>query len=743
MHENITALVISGIHSGPDPSPGLGVARSVRASHPQMRLIGKDYSLRSSGLHDQIFDEIQLMPAWSEMSLSAHHSFIQESLIEKRALYISGLDAEIDWLSSLKPGISQILNPSHTALLQIQKPKIACAAALGMNIPDFVPATATQMDLHALARRSGWKIWIKGKFHEAYPASSHREMMNRLSQMQLSWPIEDIFVQQNISGLERSYTFAAYNGKLLGVAEVEKRSQTSAGKTWTAEVAVPSNSVVERIAELALATQWTGGCEIEFIRSRDGRDWLIDVNPRFPAYIFGVTINGLNLPGILVDAAIGRSISIQKAFGGQFTRVVNEIQVRKNLAVPAVVNAETSVASAQKHPSFQPSLVSKRRKHEVKSAGQSVNFQDRSSIALDTPSAIVRARNSPDYSIDGLLTSIDKFIIDNSTRLRITPALSIKTDPQGFMARAYLARGWYAEAISKAEIEWAKSAGFGPHQIVVNGPAAASIVIVAEPTVRYVFADSTKSLAAISSSTAKSALGLRIRPSKVQSRFGIDLTDYYSYISVLDTLSALGKGGRFGVHMHLPADQIGPSLWLDCFDELITWAISMKMETGIKLSAIDIGGGWHQDDLVDTFLPILRDKVIPRVLELGPDVELIFEPGKAISTESARLFATITEVREYAQIDGTEVVLNCSIADLPMTQHYAHRIEHHRNSKLLGQLTGGKDRILGSICMETDILAVSVAFPVFPEVGDLIVFRGAGGYNSSMAWPFAGGVTRD
>jgi len=196
MRPTFNSLIISGVHSGPDPSPGLGIARSIKQAHPHIQLIAKDYSLRSSGLHEPVFDGLQVMPSWSAMTLDAHASFIKNQLLEKTALYISGLDAEIDWLSTLRPTSRQILNPSDFALRQIQKPKISCAAELAMHIPEFLPATASQTDLHQLARSAGWRIWIKGKFHEAYPAANYREMISRLTQMQASWPIEDVLCKE-------------------------------------------------------------------------------------------------------------------------------------------------------------------------------------------------------------------------------------------------------------------------------------------------------------------------------------------------------------------------------------------------------------------------------------------------------------------------------------------------------------------------------------------------------------------
>jgi diaminopimelate decarboxylase len=45
--------------------------------------------------------------------------------------------------------------------------------------------------------------------------------------------------------------------------------------------------------------------------------------------------------------------------------------------------------------------------------------------------------------------------------------------------------------------------------------------------------------------------------------------------------------------------------------------------------------------------------------------------------------------------------------------------------------------------METDILADGVGFPQPPAQGDELLFASAGGYNASMAWHFAAGVSRD
>ena len=55
---DIEVVYATGMHSGPNPSPGLGVARSLRAFAPELRIVGVDYSGTASGLHSPVLDGI-------------------------------------------------------------------------------------------------------------------------------------------------------------------------------------------------------------------------------------------------------------------------------------------------------------------------------------------------------------------------------------------------------------------------------------------------------------------------------------------------------------------------------------------------------------------------------------------------------------------------------------------------------------------------------------------------------------
>jgi diaminopimelate decarboxylase len=126
-----------------------------------------------------------------------------------------------------------------------------------------------------------------------------------------------------------------------------------------------------------------------------------------------------------------------------------------------------------------------------------------------------------------------------------------------------------------------------------------------------------------------------------------------------------------------------------------------------------------------------------------PSVQrVVLEPGKAMLTSTAMLVSRVLEVRPLPD-DKWDLVVDASIADLPMAALYAHPALLVGEDGYHGWLMGGSSRILGGICMEIDVLARGVAFPRVPAIGDKIVFLDAGGYDASMAWSFANGTSRD
>jgi predicted ATP-grasp superfamily ATP-dependent carboligase len=213
----------------------------------------------------------------------------------------------------------------------VKKPAGAAAALLGLNLPPSAPAD-DEWALHAFCRRSGWDVWVKGPWAEAVRAAGWPELTAAVKRLaDHSGGRDGVFVQRHVEGRGESVAFCARAGRLLGAAAVVKRVATDTGKTWTGEVLMVPTEVTEILARFVSETGWTGGGEIEMIRDSRGGLWLIEINPRFPAWVFGASLAGVNLPALLVAAELGVDPPAQVATSGMFTRLVIEAPLRRDV----------------------------------------------------------------------------------------------------------------------------------------------------------------------------------------------------------------------------------------------------------------------------------------------------------------------------------------------------------------------------------------------------------------------------
>src|SRR3712207_566246 len=113
MHKDSSAVptcYVSGVHSGPNPSPGLGVARSLRDAFPHARLVAVDYSVESSGLHADVFDDVWVQRPWKEMRLPVYQAAVQE-VLDGGAFWFPGQDLEVEWLAGSLAGAGRAFAP--------------------------------------------------------------------------------------------------------------------------------------------------------------------------------------------------------------------------------------------------------------------------------------------------------------------------------------------------------------------------------------------------------------------------------------------------------------------------------------------------------------------------------------------------------------------------------------------------------------------------------------------------------
>jgi hypothetical protein len=324
-------IYISGVHSGPSPAPGIGVARCLRLAFPRARLIAVDYSPLSSGLNWPEFDGFRCFPDWNSVDFAAHTKLVRD-LVAREGLWLAVSDREVRCLASELPDVQGIPNPPPAALAAIEKPAARAATLLDLLLPPLAPFE-NQWDLYTFCRRAGWNVWVKGLRGEALRFKSWPEFRTAVERLaRTEGGRNGVFVQQHVEGRGEAVAFAAHSGKLLGAVAMIKRVASEGGKTWTGDIMTIPPAIETILRRFVAETEWTGGGEIEMIRDQSGGLWLMEVNPRFPAWIFGAALAGINLPALLVAAELGIEAPKGTLTSHIFTRTVIETPVRKEVA---------------------------------------------------------------------------------------------------------------------------------------------------------------------------------------------------------------------------------------------------------------------------------------------------------------------------------------------------------------------------------------------------------------------------
>jgi carbamoyl-phosphate synthase large subunit len=101
---------------------------------------------------------------------------------------------------------------------------------------------------------------------------------------------------------------------------------TDRGKGWSG-VVLSDESLVEAAKIFTSATKWRGGFELEFVRTKDDELVLLEVNPRFPAWIYTTVAAGQNLPAAAVKLGMNLPVAPFETYiaGKMFVRYAWEL----------------------------------------------------------------------------------------------------------------------------------------------------------------------------------------------------------------------------------------------------------------------------------------------------------------------------------------------------------------------------------------------------------------------------------
>ncbi len=324
---------VSGINAADNPGPGTGIARSLKeASDLDVRVIGLAYDALEPGLYmNWLFDRSYTLPYPSAGGDEFLARLLEVQATQGLDWVIPNLDVELplyikyaDELAAA--GIRTFLPTMRQFRLRGKDKLTEVAAAIDVDVPEtFV--TSTEEELHAACTKIGYPVVVKGAYYQAHRAYSALEAAAKFRAVAAEWGYP-VIVQQMVTGDELNFVGVGDGqGGLLGAVAMKKISTTSLGKVWSAVTL--KNPLLEAAAERFVAgLKWRGPFELECILDwKQNKLYLIEINPRFPAWSYFATGVGVNLPARMLRAAMGEDVGPAPEYeaGRFFMRYTAEI----------------------------------------------------------------------------------------------------------------------------------------------------------------------------------------------------------------------------------------------------------------------------------------------------------------------------------------------------------------------------------------------------------------------------------
>jgi carbamoyl-phosphate synthase large subunit len=313
-------VAVSGVGTLDVVNAGLGVARALRQAPGMGRIYGLGYGTYDSGLYrPELFDASFRMPASDDPGalydrLAAIHADNPFDVV------VPTLDGEIPHYIEIAGkletlGISTLL-PSREAFDRRGKDKLFTEPPVsnpqGFVIPQTIMARS-EADAIAAAETLGYPVVLKGTISLALTAKSASETRAAWSRLR-DKGFAEALVQRFVEG--ELFAVASVCDRAcepLSMLTIKKLRICDRGSTWSA-ISIPKPELEVGFADFLRALKWVGPVEGEFIRDEQTeRFYLIEVNPRFTAWIAYSAHLGLNHPYAAVRAARGLPVEIPPA----------------------------------------------------------------------------------------------------------------------------------------------------------------------------------------------------------------------------------------------------------------------------------------------------------------------------------------------------------------------------------------------------------------------------------------------
>ncbi|MEN8228439.1 MAG: ATP-grasp domain-containing protein [Bacteroidota bacterium] len=302
-------VALTGLNNVDNPGPGVPVIRGIRESDLfEPRILGLAYENLEPGIYmDGVVDKTYQVPYPSEGSDVLVNRILEIHKKDPIDLLIPNFDAELYAFmrseSILEEAGIKTFLPTLEQFEERHK----------TNLPDFgekydlaVPfsKSITRIDeIDKLKDEFDYPVMVKGKFYDAYLAYNEEQVRMNYNKISAKWGLP-VIIQEFIKGTEVNVVaLGDGKGNTIGAVPMRKQYITDKGKAWSG-ITLDDEKLLELTRRIIKAMNWRGGMELELVKSQKNELYIIEINPRIPAWVYLAVGAGQNMPEALVKLAL-------------------------------------------------------------------------------------------------------------------------------------------------------------------------------------------------------------------------------------------------------------------------------------------------------------------------------------------------------------------------------------------------------------------------------------------------------
>jgi carbamoyl-phosphate synthase large subunit len=325
--KNKITVALTGLNNTDNPGPGVPVIRGIRESDIfEPRIIGLAYENLEPGIYmDQMVDKTYQVPYPSEGSDVLINRILAIHKKDPIDVLIPNFDAELyAFMRSEKllaeAGILTFL-PTLEQFEERHKSNLPdFGKKYDLSVPFSKPLNRID-EIEKLKDEFEYPVMVKGKFYDAYLAYNEEQVRMNFNKISAKWGLP-VIVQEFIKGTEVNVVaLGDGNGNTVGAVPMRKQYITDKGKAWSG-ITLDDPKLLDLTHRIIKAMKWRGGMELEIVKSHKNELYIIEINPRIPAWVYLAVGAGQNLPEALVKLALGMEVEpyTQYEVGKMFIR---------------------------------------------------------------------------------------------------------------------------------------------------------------------------------------------------------------------------------------------------------------------------------------------------------------------------------------------------------------------------------------------------------------------------------------